>query len=61
MLQSVWWSPRVGHDLATGVRLRSRPTMANKEGLQSRRASHRPLECNCERAKTKVPYKVPEI
>ena len=30
---------------STGVRLQSTPTMANKEGLQSRRASYRPLEC----------------
>ncbi|XP_069444189.1 uncharacterized protein [Ovis canadensis] len=46
---------------STGIRLQSTPTMAKPEGLQSRRASYRPLECNCERAKTKVPYKVPEI
>ncbi|XP_070224898.1 uncharacterized protein [Bos mutus] len=57
---AVYWKRQDGCE-STGVRLRSRPTMANKEGLQSRRASHRPLECNCERAKTKVPYKVPEI
>ena len=41
---AVYWKRQDGCE-STGVRLRSRPTMANKEGLQSRRASHRPLEC----------------
>ena len=41
---AVYWKRQDGCE-STGVRLCSRPAMANKEGLQSRRASHRPLEC----------------
>uniref|UniRef100_A0A3Q2L1H1 Uncharacterized protein n=1 Tax=Equus caballus TaxID=9796 RepID=A0A3Q2L1H1_HORSE len=39
-------------------RLHKKHTMAKQERLESKRASHSSLECNCERAKTKVPYKL---
>ena len=45
----------------TGVTLRRKHTMPKPEGLEPRRPSHKPLECNCERSKTKFPYKVTEI
>ncbi|XP_036883202.2 uncharacterized protein [Manis javanica] len=39
-------------------RLRMECTVAKREGLESRRASCGPVQCNCERSKTKAPYKV---
>ena len=46
---------------STGVSLQRKHTMPKPEGLQSRRASHKSLECNCEKSKTKFPCKVTEI
>ncbi|XP_073095982.1 uncharacterized protein [Manis javanica] len=39
-------------------RLRMECTVAKREGLESRRASCGPVQCNCGRSKTKAPYKV---
>nr|XP_010969389.1 PREDICTED: uncharacterized protein LOC105081767 [Camelus bactrianus] len=44
-----------------GGRLRGKHTMAKQEGLESKRPSHKSLECNCEKSKTKVPYKATEV
>ncbi|KAI5250902.1 Sodium-Dependent Proline Transporter [Manis pentadactyla] len=38
-------------------RLRMECTVAKREGLESRRASCGPVQCNCERSKSKTPYK----